>query len=975
MKIIIKKHYIFIVFGFFFSWFSFGQIKDDSSPLSGSPSTLKIIRFSRNDFKADSQFLTMCESEDGTLIFGNNDGALVFDGERWQKINLPNSSSVNSLVKADNGKIYVGGYNELGTLQKNKYGSYFYKSLISEFHLEGKNLENFWQVREYKKHIIYRSFMELVVNTGNRVTFLPANKSFVFSEKVNDNYFVQDRNFGLYKFDAKTMSLVLVFDAKEFLNEDISSILPTPKPNIITIISRFGNVYSADIASKTIQKKFNIFEGVKKDMVSYGILGNNNDYIIGTRSSKIITLTNSGEIIRDNHLFSELSNATIHCVFQTKNQNIWVLQSNGLSLLDYKSPFIMAFDQASVYDILVKDKVVYIATSNGVYFSDFLNLKKNSSFNFKKVENLQETAWAIQELDNDIIISHDRGLYKFENGAALKIGTPNGFWKITKIKNKKGFYLGSTYNGLFLIEKKGNKWSIKNYIWGFGESSRDILADYDPNTYWVCHGHKGVYKIHINSDYSRVDAVDFFTNENGLKSPFNINVFNWNNKIVFTTNTGTYTYNKNIDKFELFNPLNTILDSSKNTRKLIENNGKTWFVQDDEAGYFTGNNPKLYKDLFLNLKGSFNRGMESILPVGNDKVLFGTNTGLFLYTLPQNENINIFPTNIIQITYTENQKPHNIEISSKENNIQLPNQTDILRFEFSSPKMFSSTEIQYSYKLENVDQNWSSWQKNPYKEYTHLRPGAYTFLVKSRNLAGQLGKETSFEFNILPKWYQTNFAYFIYIVICGLAIYYTINNVKRKIEFERLKSKNEIKKSQQLLELEIEKLKLKQDKEEIYKDKLSLEGDIINKSKELSNYTISLSKKKEIFDELKNDLSQLRELLKSQESRKKISEIFQKLNQHRIGEEYIEIFDVNFEKVNQNFFEKLKQIDPTLTKRELRLCAFVKMDLTNKEISPLLNISIRGVESARYRVRKKLNVQHEDNFISFLENLNGNSSE
>jgi AraC family chitin signaling transcriptional activator len=975
MKIFVKTHYIFIALILFFSWFSFGQIKDNSSRPVGPPSTLKIIHFTRNDFKADPQFLTMCENEDGTLVFGNNDGALIFDGEQWQKVSLPNNSSISSLVKTRSGKVYAGGYNELGTLQKNKFGNYFYKSLISEFHLEEKNLETLWQVSEYRKHVIFRTFSELIVITGNRITQLPANNSFIFSNSVKDNYFVQDEGFGIYKFDTKTMSLVLVFDNKAISNEGITSILPTSNPNVITLISKYGNVFIGDLAAKKITKTINIFDGAKKDLVTYGILGNNNDYIIGTRSSKIITITNSGEVIRDSQLSSGLSNATIHCLFQTKNQNIWVLQSNGLSLLDYKSPFVSVFDQASVYDILVKNKVVYLATSNGVYFSDFFNDIKKNSFTFKKIENFQGSSWAIQELDNDIIVSHDGGLFKLENGIAQKIGSPNGFWKMTKIKNKKGLYLGSNYFGLYLVEKNGNNWSIKYKIRGFEESSRDILPDHEPDTYWICHGYKGVYKIHFNSDYSRVDAVDHFTNKNGFKSPFNINVFNWNKKIVFTTNDGIYTYNNSANKFELYTPLNTIFDSSKNTRKLVQNNGKTWFIQDDEAGYFIGNNPKLYKDLFLNLKGSFNRGMESIYPLDKNSVLFGTNTGLFLYTLPQNENSTIFPTNISQITYTKNQKPYNIEISSKENNIQLPNQTDILRFEFSSPKMFSSSEIQYSYKLENVDQNWSAWQKSPFKEYTHLRPGAYTFIVKSRNLAGQLGKETVFEFNILPKWYQTNLAYFLYIISCGLFVYYIINYVKRKIAFERLKSKIEIKKSQQLLELEIEKLKLKQDKEDIYKDKLNLEGDIINKSKELANYTISLSKKKEVFDELKNDLSQLRELLKSQESRKKITEIFQKLNQHRIGEEYIEIFDVNFEKVNHNFFEKLKQIDSTLTKRELRLCAFVKMDLTNKEIAPLLNISIRGVESARYRVRKKLNVQHEDNFISFLENLAENNRE
>ena len=231
MKIFVKTQYTFIILVLFFSCFSFGQTNNNVSEVSGSPSTLKIIHFSREDFEADPQFLTMCENEDGRLIFGNNDGVLIFDGEHWQKISLPNNSSVSCLVKTQNGTVYVGGYNELGTLQKNKFGNYFYKSLISEFHLEEKNLETLWQVSEYKNHVIFRTFSGLIVITGNRITQLPANNSFVFSKSVKDNYFVQDIGFGIYKFDEKTMSLALVFDAKAISNEGITSILPTSKPN------------------------------------------------------------------------------------------------------------------------------------------------------------------------------------------------------------------------------------------------------------------------------------------------------------------------------------------------------------------------------------------------------------------------------------------------------------------------------------------------------------------------------------------------------------------------------------------------------------------------------------------------------------------------------------------------------------------------------------------------------------------------
>ena len=959
------KH-IFILF--FITFLSFSQTKTDYLNENSIGNTPKVIKYTRNDFKADPQFWTMCEAPDKSLIFGNNDGAIVFDGEHWQKVFLPNNSNVRCIVKTNNDKIYVGGFNEVGVLQKNKFGSYFYKSLVNELHLQDKNLENLWQVHQFNNLIIYRSFLQLIVINENRATLLPPNNIFTYSATIGDNYFVQDTDYGVYKLNSKSINLELVFDKKLFSNDELVSILPTKDPNIILLVSKTGIIYTGNISKKTIIHKRNLFLGEKIDQITTAISLDNYDYLFGTLSSKIIRLKNSGTINNGDETFPSISNASIHFLFQTENKNIWVLQNNGLSFIDFKSPFLSVFDQGSVYDILVKDNTVYVATNNGVFYSKFSS--NNNSFNFIKVEGLQGQSWAIQNIDNDIMISHDTGIYKLVDGKAQKIGLQPGFWKITSIKEKPGFYLASNYIGLYLIEKKGENWKIVNKIKGFEESSRDILADSEPNTYWICHGYKGVFKVHINSDFSRVDAVDHFTDKNGLKSAFNINVFKWKGKIVFTTNTGIYVFNDQTNRFVPFAPLNKLFDPTKNTRKILENNNKTWFIQDDEAGYFDSNsgNPKLHKDLFLNLKGSFNRGTESIYPM-NDKVFLGTNSGLYLYSISNNKVKDKYPTIISQINYTHNQKTNLIEIKSDNNSISLPNQTDILRFEFSSPKMLSSTEINYSYKLENVDENWSPWQRNAYKEYTHLRPGNYVFVVRSRNFVGLIGEEAYCKFTILPKWYQTNLAYLFYLIIGISLIYFIRSYVIKKIAFERLKSKIEVKKNQQLLELEIDRLKLKHDKEEIYKDKLILEEDIIGKSKELANYTLLLSQKKNAFTDLKDDLKQLRELLKNEESKRKITEIFQKLNQHKIGEEYMEIFDVNFEKINHEFFEKLKHIDSSLSKRELRLCAFIKMDLSNKEISPLLGISIRGVETARYKIRKKLNINHEENFNLFFEKI------
>ncbi|MBS7788020.1 hypothetical protein KIH23_12000 [Flavobacterium sp. CYK-55] len=968
----IKKIIINICFSAFLSLINvFCYTLSAQNGFAIKPNIPKVIHYTRNDFKGDPQFWTVCEQDNGELIFGNNDGAMVFDGEHWQKVSLPNNSSIRSIVKTSSGKIYAGGYNELGLVQKNAFGQYQYTSLIESLRLEGENFENLWQAHQFKNHIIFRAFNELILITNHTAIQIPANKSFTFSAIIGQKYLVQDANHGIYELNANQKELQLIFKSDSYGNEELAEILPTSNPSIVLLVTKSGSVFTGDIKNKTIKRDLFLFEGNPKDQVTSVISDNAGGYIVGTLSSKLLKLSSSKQIIRKSPEFSGLTNTTVHKLFRTKNNNIWVLENNGLEFLDYKSPFISIFDQASVYDVLLKNNQLYVATNNGIYYSNLAQNQTNSNLVFNKIESLQGQAWSIKDCDGDIMVSHDTGIYKITQGNAQKIDGASGFWKLTKITTKPNSYLASNYNGLYLVVKKGASWVIERKIMGFDESTRDILADDSPNTYWVCHGYKGVYKIHLNADYSRVIAVENFTNQNGFKSAFNINVFRWNNKIVFTSNNGIYTYNQESNKFVLFDDLNQILDANKNTRKLLQYQNKTWFVQDDEAGYFMtkSNIHKLNKDLFLNLKGSFNRGMECIYPLSDNKVIFGTNYGLFLYNLAGTQNIKSVPTQISQVTYIHNQKINYIETNSQKNAISLPNQTDILRFEFAAPEMISSTAVNYSYKLENVDENWSPWQSSSFKEYTHLRPGNYKFLVKSRNLAGLSGQQTSFEFTILPKWYQTNLAYFIYLVLSILFVYYLVHYVKKKIAYERRRSELEIQKNHHLLELELEKLKLSRDREMIQKDKLHLEEDVLGKSKELANYTLLLSQKKDIFGEMQNDLKQLRDLLKSDDARRKISEIFQKLNQHKIGEEYMEIFDVNFERIHHDFFEKLKQLDPSITKRELRLCAFVKMNLSNKEISPLLNISIRGIESARYRVRKKLNVQHEDNFVAFLQHL------
>ncbi|MES2486869.1 MAG: triple tyrosine motif-containing protein [Bacteroidota bacterium] len=846
-----------------------------ASPQSNN---VKIKPYTKADFNADPQFWVMCEDNNGILYFGNNDGVLIFDGEHWQKIILPNNSSVRSLTTGKNGIIYVGGYNEAGTISKDTSGKYSYSSKTKELQLDGRNIENIWDIQPFGNKTLYRAYTEVIIASGQTATRIPAATTFTFSKMVGSNYYIQEIDRGLLRFNPTTLDLTVAFAAQQFNNEALAALLPEDAPGTLMAVTVQGGVYKASIADGTMQLIANIFDGTTQDQVSGAIKYSNGTLFIGTNSSGIIMLNREGQVIRNAATLHQVPEGVIHNIYRTTDNNIWVLQNNGLAYIDFKSPYTSLFNKASVYDALVHNSTLYLATTQGIYYVPFDGNIPGSPSIFEKIPLLNGQTWSIQLLDGDVIASHDTGLYKIEAGTISKIGDVNGFWKVTPIAGKKGFFLASHYNGLYLLEKSGTNWILHDKITGFNESARDILPTDEPNTYWVCHGYQGIFRIRLNSSYTQVNAIDHFTNKNGLPNSFNVNVSRWQGKIIFTTNTGIYTFNPKNNCFEPHSKLNSILDPAKNTRKLLEIGNRTWFVQDDEAGFFytADKKPELNKDMFLNLKGTFNRGMECLIALPHGKMLFGTTNGLYLYDTENHAPAPGIRTLITQVTYTKGKKLEYMPyITTQEEPYILPNQTDILRFDFAAPKMTHGTQIQYSYLLEGMDTEWSAWQNIAYKEYTHLRPGTYTFKVKSRNTAGLPGQEARYSFTVLPKWYQTTLAYILYGALSIALILGIRALVKRRIRHERNKSRRDAEQSKKVLELELEQLKLQRDKEAINRDKAVLQEDVLNKSKELANYTILLVQKKDIFNEITDDLKELKDHLRNEESRKKLLEVFQ----------------------------------------------------------------------------------------------------
>jgi len=338
---------------------------------SAQSNNVKIRQYAKADFNADTQFWAACEDTNGVVFFGNNDGVVIFDGEHWQKIALPNNSSVRSLARGTNGTIYAGGYNEAGSVQKDRNGNYYYTSMINDLRLEGRNIENIWDIQAYRDKLLMRAYNEIIVTSGKTATHIPASASFTYSALVGNDYLVQEAGHGILKLDSAGRELLPVFTPLQYNSEDVAALLPGDLPGTVAMVTVQGSVYHGTIATGTLQRVANVFDGAPRDQASGAIQDGRGNLYIATLSSKIIMVTHGGTVLQNPAMFRTLQESPIHGLYRANDNNIWVLQNNGLAYIDFKSPYTSLFGKASVYDALVHNGMLYLATTQGVYYAPF----------------------------------------------------------------------------------------------------------------------------------------------------------------------------------------------------------------------------------------------------------------------------------------------------------------------------------------------------------------------------------------------------------------------------------------------------------------------------------------------------------------------------------------------------------------------------------------------------------------------------
>ncbi len=954
---LIKSHLIIIIVLLTSNLFS--QEKNIGLP--------EIKNYSRTDYKGDTQNWEINQDKRGNLYFANNKGLFQFDGSSWRKYSLPNSGLIRSFKIDESGKIFIGGNSEFGYFKPNSKGKMEYFSLSKLINKNaGQLIDIVWKTHLYKNEVIFQTFSNIYIYKDDKLKISKAPSRFQFSFKVGTKLYFQDHKKGLLEYLNGT--LTPLNGTTPLNNREIWGIFTLPDNKLL--IETINNGLFVYDFKNLVPWNTEANEFMKKNGSLGGTTFRNNFIVLNSATNGAIICDKKGKIVQHFNKNKGLQNNTVLTSFVDNKNNIWLGLDNGIDFINENSPityFGSSYGISTVYASVVYKNHLYVATNQGLLYLPMKDIFNDNNFNL--VNGTSGQAWNIQIIDGQLLCSSNKGALVIEDGKTVQSIDGKGYIGFKLIPNNPNYMIGCNYSGFAIFEKISNKWQYKNQIEGFYGYPYSFQVE--KSNLWFQLDNL-IYKMTLTDDMKRLKTIKTYKNlshkDKGIGSIQLLHKI-----IYFQTNNHFYKYSENQD---LFYEDKKISNLFKNLPKISEikedDNGNIWYVFKESLGALMKNKNGTYSNIitpFSNLTGNLVSNYLSVNTIDSQNIFIGLTNGIAHYNPKQKNNLVIKPKAYIR-NFTYPGDTLILGNGQKElEKYKIPYKSNHVKFSFSSPTYENLENVEFSYQLEEFDKKWSSWSNNSIKEYTNLREGNYKMKIKVRNSYGIQSDEASLLFTISPPWYRHPLAYFIYVLIIIFSIYTIRERIKMKIrknkyyetiEQRRLYLEKEAKIRQEQYELEKEIEKLKNEK---------LKVKIMVKDKELVNNSLQVVKKNKILNGIISKLKDIDANTFEESTKTQFTKLKKSIAKEVNADKSWENLEKHIKNVHFDFLKRLKEKHPTISPRELDLSTYLLINMSTKEIAEVMNISTGGVELARYRLRKKLELNNKENLNGYLMSI------
>ncbi len=914
-----------------------------------------VSSYSKADYAGGNQNWDICTDSLGKVYIANNAGLLVIDGSKMRLFELPGKTIVRS-VAFYRGRIYTGSFQEFGYWVPSSEGME-YHSLVNLIPPETFHNDEIWKIVNHRGKIFFQSFGHIFCYDGKTISMPELPGSVLFLLQSANRLFVQKINGGLY--EIIDLKLVEIAGSEIFKQTEIKTIMEYPGNRFIIGTSSEGLFLFND--KNFIPWETNISDNLKNYKLNNGIKINNN-FAFGTILKGIYIIDENGKLLHHLHTGNAIQNNTVLSLETDNHGNLWVGMDKGFDFVWLQSPIEKYIDPelGAAYTAVFYNDCLYAGTNRGIFC-----FAPEPAGRFSQpylINNSQGQVWMLKVIDGYLYAGLNNGTYVLENNILKQVGSHNGGYNMCSVtQNGKEFYLQSTYNDIVVYEKTGKIWKESYIMQGFTAPCHFLETDYLGNLL-LGHSITGLYKIQPDAFYKSAVNIIKLGTEQGIDPAMN-KFFKVDNRILLPVNKSLYQWDALKNMAIPYDDLNSQLgDFSQAINIVPVNDDKYWFICRNETGMFEvrfGNAKLLYRIIPKMYGIQMVDNYENIVSLNDSLHLICLEDGfalLNIYRLNQVAEV-LAPPVLREAIFSKNDKDK-ITFSSMTKHFNLPRKYNNFYISFASADISGRKKF-YQYMLDGIETNWSDWTDRTEVSYLRLPPGDYAFQVRSMDIKGIVTPPLHLKFSIEKPWYLTNIALFAYVFTLAIMMLLIRINYKRR----------KWKQQEKFLKQENEKIRIAKEKAEKEIIKLAnekLHTEISLKNMQLAKNAMSISRKNEVLNDIKNEFEILKKELGYRLPAKYYENIERLIDRNLDNDKEWEQFEHHFDQAYHDFFKRLKNQYPELTPSDLRLCAYLRLNLTTKEIAPMLSITTRGVEEKRYRLRKKLNLNTEQGLTDFI---------
>lgn len=919
--------------------------------------------FSKKDYTAATQNWNVLQDKQGVVCFANNAGLLRFNGKDWRVSPLQNHSYLRSIAQDSNGVIYAGGQNELGFFIPSDLGDWIYKSLMPKLPLEEHGFDDVWDILVHETGVYYCSRTRVFRYHQDTFSVYRSSDIFYFVGAINEKPVVAVGGVGLF-YLKRDNKMELIQGSEIVTRSPISSILEI-NDSLTLIASRQNGLflYHAGQFTPLLTDSSDFF--LENEIAAVAKL-HDGHLAIATSLAGVVIISPSGKIRYHIDHTKGLLNNRVLCVHVDNSGNIWLGLDNGITMIEYNAPYTQFHPdnqhESFGYSAILYNRTFYFGTASGLY-SYPCNFEGDllSATPIIKVSKSEGQVRNLREVGGILTMGHHMGGFKVKGNQASQITPGPGYWLFQTLVQNPEYVLAGTYFGLKLFRKEMGDLLFLRDIEGFSESSRFVEQDAN-GSIWVAHPNKGIFRLQLNEVLDSV-VVTRYGKKDGLPDDRLNHVFKINNELIFTGSQGIFSFDPKENTFVNNKEYSKVFGQDECIIRLYDQEKeKIWYITNTEVGYIKIEDKSLGKEVeriqFPELGDQMVEGFELIYPF-NDQAFIATDKGFVHF----NDNRTWIDTAQLQIIFNEIMLTNNgidslfygtfwdgrqVVNQQLENSIpELPYRKNAISFSFSATKFTNPERTQYQHYLEGQESLWSTPINKSEKEYTNLKAGKYTFHVRAIDEKGNSSDPISYSFVIQPAWYASTIAYVIYFLLLVSLLAYVYKIFSMKYD----EQKEIVVQSEKLID------QLKEEK---------LETELVHKNRELLIATLHMVHKNEILTKLKSSIEKQTKVCVDMEVKNNLKAVVGIIDDEEVRDSEWEQFENHFNNLHTGFFKRLRSAYSGLSPRDLKMCAYLRMNLSSKEIATLSNITIRGVEGARYRLRKKMELESDNNLVAFL---------